>query len=96
MLASIKQVEQYISRLRLLLEQAKKEGATDIFQINSEVRNTVARGKLLVERYNELARLQKEDREYLIAHAKREEQLAMKTIRANLNRYLPKQPQQED
>jgi hypothetical protein len=96
LLTLIKQKETYISRLRTLLEQSKKEGASDCFAIHSEMRTAIAQGRELVDRYNEIARLQKEDIEYMRAIAKREEQLALKRIRANLASTPRFKPHQED
>lgn len=95
LLVLIKQKETYIQRLRTLLAQAKKEGAADVFKINSEVVTATAQGKILVENYNELARLSKENQEYLIACAKRDERLALKAIRDHLNHHISR-PNQED
>lgn len=96
LLILIKQKEQYIARLRLVLDQAKKEQAPDVFSINAEMRTQITEGRLLVDRYNEIARLQKEDREFLIANARREEQIALKTIRHNLKRHIPSKQEAKD
>lgn len=98
-LARIKQVEIYLSRLKAALEQAKKENAPDQFSIHSLMATARADGAALVEQYNSIARLQKENQQYLVAAAKQAERTAIKTLRIQLNHSIHQrlnQPKQEE
>lgn len=79
----IKQREIYIARLRILLDQAKKDNRGDVFKLNREIKKQIDHGKVLVDQYNSIVKKQKEERQSLIAMAEREEAMALRRIREN-------------